>query len=709
VNDSPAYTNVTGPTAKVQIFGEINSTYKSPVVSTDPNSEFEVGSTILFKGELRDDCQQNLSQANVTYELTANALETSRPITNSSSTGDSGFITNISKAFDGSLNETTTNVTIASNGTDTGNFSHLNLTFKINSSLEDATLFITISKNSIDLAGLVYIYNFSSGQFIPFATPLSTTPQTNVSVVSKTAGHINSSGHIIVFANSTGNSTTTNRNTTLYIFDTYLSSNVFFKCGPVTNATGNLYGCPFDTTGKTVSTYDVKMLGTKAFHNVNSTVNISSFKIKSSVVLEDAKVSVETDGWGIGVKRNFTVNVTDNTGDTVTVILWESADGGTYTQVANTTCTSCSDTLLVFNRSYLCSEKGTRQFKFNATDTEGNSDETKTSDSGDYADDDQFTVEEDSVRIELIAGNNTNATLHSSTIFKLRVFDLDNNTFNLSETATVTFNVTKQGIGSAFATVGTADTNGVGNANFSFTPDRTFGRFVQEWKGYIDEPGGASDCYLFNITESFNVTTLTNIPELKNETINPKSGGWGIERFFNVTVNDTHNNGTVYLWEASDLVSPSWIFLAQKDYNDTNTSVQLNFSINLTKRHGIGTFFFKFNSSNTLRNRNETEELNRNNFTVTKDTLRYENVSGNNSIANRSGSGVDVLSVRVFDTDNQTYVGNLNVTFSVTTDGSSFDSGFKNTTNTTGFVTYNMFSVCVIWVSKLKADCCIRN
>jgi len=476
------------------------------------------------------------------------------------------------------------------------------------------------------------------------------------------------------------------------------------------------------------------------------------------------------------------------------------------TQVANDTCTSCSETVFTFNKTYACGDiRDSNTFKFNATDTEENDDETLTTDTDDYlGDDNTFNIEQDDVTINLTSGNNTNATLGNPAFLAVQVYDTDNGTSILESTATLTYNVTLYGIGGNFTIVGTADTDSTGQANFSFLPNQTFTRAIQEWKAYT-EP---QTCYNFNESIVFNVTVFTNKPQQDNESVAPQSGGWGIERFFSVIVNDTHDNATIVLFEDSAITGPFTTELARQNYifeedvnkvlndasqtsdssfnfteeinfsvhnvtvfnitinnvdltgnftfnltvnevsiatninatNGTNTTIDvlrnismtfpgnntinlttsssitgaaadanytaylyyrlegvvrtLNFSVNITRGHALGTFFFKFNGSNTVGNGNATDVITKNNFTVTEDTLEFRNITGNHSVANRSNDLRAPLSVVVFDTDNGTFVGNLNVTFSVTTDGASFDSGFKNTTNGSGFVQYNFDPGC---------------
>ena len=54
INDSPAYTFTIGPASKVQIFGNITANYTTPINL----EEFEVGTNIVFNGNLIDDCNK---------------------------------------------------------------------------------------------------------------------------------------------------------------------------------------------------------------------------------------------------------------------------------------------------------------------------------------------------------------------------------------------------------------------------------------------------------------------------------------------------------------------------------------------------------------------------------------------------------------------------------------------------------------------------
>jgi len=792
VNNSGAYTDNSSLLQKIQIFADVNSSFIEPTATNNAN-EFEVGTTARLIGKLRDDCLTNITAANVLYELKADTREVNRPTEFSNNTNGFGYAQNLALAFDNNLNDTTTFANISSNQSANGDFAQANYTYKINTTFTEARLFITTAKNTTGIAGSISIYNFTLGDFQQYVIPTVNNPttQTNQTTLTTKAGQINGSGHIIIQANATADGTD---RSTIFLYDTAIHTPRYYTCGSVTNSTGNTYGCNFDTTGKAVGNYNITMTGFKNFHNNGTNFTLNGIKIKSSPILANGTINIASEGWG--AQRTFTVNVTDNAGDTVTVKAFEDITGsGDFIEIGEQTCTSCASTTLTFTSIYLCSEiRDSNTFKFNATDTEGNSDETTTG---------TFDIKKDNVRIDLITGNSSNSTLNTPALFVVRIFDYDNNTFNLTSTATVTFNVTKTGPGTDFTLVDTNDTNSTGHTPFNFLADKSFNTDKQNWLAYTN----TQTCYLTNQSSTFNVTTLTNTPQLTNETQGPPSAGWGVERFFNITVSDTHNNATISLWEAATTSGPWTLlgtqgynyteriqrhlihdasttpdtgfnytetinltgnvstfnitiyntnettnfsfnitvnqvlilsnitainrtnisidvhsnitinapgnntinitvfnstedvvplkYLAYADYFLTNVQRDLNFSINLTKDHAIdATWVYKFNATNTIGNTNTTLETTLNNFTVNKDTLQFQELTGNNSIANRTGPITDVLYVRVFDQDNGTFVEGINVSFTLTLDGTTEATAFKNETNSTGYSTYAFNPAC---------------
>ena len=76
-----------------------------------------------------------------------------------------------------------------------------------------------------------------------------------------------------------------------------------------------------------------------------------------------------------------------------------------------------------FYAGYYCSQIGAgKNFKFNATDTEGNNYESSSG---------TFTIERDDVNVSYYIGNGTIANLLNSSLLGVRVFDFDNNTLSI--------------------------------------------------------------------------------------------------------------------------------------------------------------------------------------------------------------------------------------------------------------------------------------
>jgi hypothetical protein len=479
------------------------------------------------------------------------------------------------------------------------------------------------------------------------------------------------------------------------------NADVKFKLeGPSTywcnsTSTSNPYTCVFDTTGKEIGNYNVTMIVTKAYYNSDTDFEEDAVRIKSSPRLEVASVDIESDGWSL--TRTFRVNVTDNIGDTDTVYLWESFDGGiSWIQIGSPQqCTNCSDTVLEWSKSYTCNDIGLVKFKFNATDTEGNSDETTTAETGDYETDDTFTVEANNIWIEYVAGNETNATIEQSTALILRVYDMDSDTYSLSPSATIAFNITKEGIGSTYYTIDSNTTNSTGYVVFNFLPDQSFNVTKQSWRGFTDS---VETCYKFNQSDEYNVTTLTNVPKLVNATVDILTEGWGIARTFNITVYDQNNTATVYLWRSTSLTGP-WTLMDSKTYTNVSNWETLSYLINFSCADLQGAeekiWYYKFNASNEVGNMNETTPSSDKNFTLEKENVLLEYYAGHGSVANRKGAQTDFLSYRLRD-ENGSYLSGFGVKFFVTTDNVSWysDAYFEVLTNSSGYANFDFNPTC---------------
>jgi len=261
------------------------------------------------------------------------------------------------------------------------------------------------------------------------------------------------------------------------------------------------------------------------------------------------------------------------------------------------------------------------------------------------------------------------------------------------------FNVTLLGAGSSYYTVNTNTTNATGHVDFVFFANTTYTVERQNWLGFIDTSQSPS-CYLYNVSNVFNVTTLSNRPVLFNQSVSPITGGWGDSRTFNVTVNDSTNNATVYFYKSDTLVGESWTYISEQNYTNGTIAQVLSF-IYQSDCSDLGAsganklWYFKFNASNTVGNVYSTTASIADNFSLARDYIYFENIVGNETVANRTGSQIDLLSLRIRDA-NTSIVSGLNMTFKVTRDGTNYDTGTINITNSTFRDNYFRFNSCAI-------------
>ncbi|RKY30030.1 MAG: hypothetical protein DRP74_07785, partial [Candidatus Omnitrophota bacterium] len=484
-----------------------------------------------------------------------------------------------------------------------------------------------------------------------------------------------------------------------------------YNCNETSNngwVTGNGgYNCTWDSSGNNVGKYNVTMSIVKNYYLSSTDSLNNAFKINATPMLTAADVTPRSDGWSL--QRTFTVNVTDNIGDNVTASLYELVSG-TWVKIGETkNCSSCSNYVMNWTKTYSCSDvaTGSRQFKVNATDTEGN---TYTTTGTDYVGGSEaFTIEKNNVIIQYVTGNETNATNVTPTNLIVRVYDTDSGTYNLNPSAPISFNVTKEGVNGQFYEMTTVNTNSTGSAVYTFYADTSFNPTKQAWFGFIDTAETPA-CYKFNQSLTYNVTTLSNLPTLSNEIVGPVTGGWGDVRTFNVTILDYNSTATVYLWKAQSLDGP-WTLLDQQNYNTPGTEENKTFTYEFGCTDiGSGTWYFKFNASNEVGNVYSTQETTSNYFTLAKDYISYINVIGNETVANRSGNQTQLLKMQWWDANGSVVTG-LNVTFKATFDNSIWDSGTINTTNNNGYVEYSFNPTCTprYYVGPQKWQAIVQN
>jgi len=397
----------------------------------------------------------------------------------------------------------------------------------------------------------------------------------------------------------------------------------------------------------------------------------------------------------------------------VTVRLWQATFGtDDWVEIGSSQqCESCSNTTLSWNATYECSDIETKKFKFNATDDEGNN---YTTSGADYTIDEQFVLEESNVRIEYIFGNETNATLNHPSTIQLRVYDIDNSSYLSSTSASVSINITKQGLGTQNYTLGTNSTNSTGHVIYDITPDSAYSTEKQEWLGFVP----ASDsCYKYNLSDTFNMTTWTNVPQSDNASVDLITEGWGMQRIFNISIFDTNSTAEIYLWRGSSTSGP-WIQMNSSNYTLVGQWQDFNF----TQTFDCSlqdTWFWKFNMTNAMNNTNTTAETSANNFTLTQDTILFDYIDGIDSTANRSGTQTNQFSLRVSDL-NGSVLPDLMVNFTMTLSPGVWGPVYGNTTNGTGYSQYSFDPGCLpkyevgdrLWkayVAESTSTCYIYN
>ncbi|MCK5593634.1 MAG: hypothetical protein KAI18_00155, partial [Candidatus Aenigmarchaeota archaeon] len=191
-----------------------------------------------------------------------------------------------------------------------------------------------------------------------------------------------------------------------------------------------------------------------------------------------------------------------------------------------------------------------------------------------------------------------------------------------------------------------------------------------------------------------------------NESVTPASGGWSRNFTFNISVLDVEaDDVTCTLFTNT---TGTWVSRGQ----DTISGGVGNCSIlvwDFTPQD-VGSASYKFQiedaeASNTFNTTVFTG------LTITKPVVSVTFESLNDTLVNRS-AGSDILVVRVYDTENKSYVNDSNVTFWVTTDGQGLDAGSVFTTNSTGQASFAFTPTCTpyyetgyqLWLAGVTDD-----
>ncbi|MCW1309358.1 MAG: hypothetical protein QXP04_01560, partial [Candidatus Nanoarchaeia archaeon] len=221
-------------------------------------------------------------------------------------------------------------------------------------------------------------------------------------------------------------------------------------------------------------------------------------------------------------------------------------------------------------------------------------------------------------------------------------------------------------------------------------------------------PGTYTFCIKANATENstivFNCKDVQVLAppasiEMENATIvsnetGSSSGAWGFNFTFNITVrvSNSENNVSVCAW-FSKTGSEPWkqvgnCQIYQAPGSGTGQWTNFTFEFDPDCEDIGSTVFAKFNATNDAGTTNSTTKT----FTITKDKTIFEDVIGNNT-ETRRGKTTTLLALRVRDA-NGTLITNLPITFYVTLDGSIYDVGTSNTTNSSAYANYYFQAKC---------------
>ncbi len=180
------------------------------------------------------------------------------------------------------------------------------------------------------------------------------------------------------------------------------------------------------------------------------------------------------------------------------------------------------------------------------------------------------------------------------------------------------------------------------------------------------------------------------VPVLTNGNVTPADDLWG--SYFNFSVDVVDSDGdfvNVSLWLYQNL-SGQWSLI--KSNNVTGTG-KAWFNISSDKSWvGSDEYIFEYQDFNSSSYPFHSP-LNTSNYSgpvANKHNSSIVYVQGNNTYVNRSGTDTTRLVVLINDTNTGTPVDSgITCRFWVTTDGSTLDSGYQNTTNSTGHCVYD--------------------
>jgi hypothetical protein len=196
--------------------------------------------------------------------------------------------------------------------------------------------------------------------------------------------------------------------------------------------------------------------------------------------------------------------------------------------------------------------------------------------------------------------------------------------------------------------------------------------------------------YNSNISVWWNWFWLDNIEQTSgNQSVSPAVGGWGTNYTYNITINDPEGDTVgCYLW--TNTTGSGWVLRGNDTvYGSGNCSILVT-DFNWVD---VGQAQYRFTINDTY---NSFDTDNFTGPTINYDAVTIVHHSGNETDVNRSGDQTTLLMVEVNDTDYGYPNSTINTTFwiSYTNGSTDYDTGFVNTTNSSGHVQYYYNATC---------------
>ncbi len=346
---------------------------------------------------------------------------------------------------------------------------------------------------------------------------------------------------------------------------------IVFNCtNPVAEGNG-YYNCTFNTSQNpspmSVRGYDMEIVSAKQYyHRQNNSISYaagsSGFFIETAPLLEQPKLNTsgydgntgENGSWS--EERNFTVNVTDEDGDQVTVNLfksqynnvsgwgaWELVDTKFFSDTNKTRVTFTEGTSVYNALVHL----GVWKYKFNATDEATNPNPLGGNTYSHEISGSNYTVEKDDMSITYVSGSGGSTWRNGtdSRILSVQVTSIDQNRNLSQEEAIAVVWITKNGTNyqnvTSFESQDAYKTMEGGFVNYTLEPDCTYNVGVQYWKiGIVNNPKFKDT----NVTGVYNATINAY---LNGTIITPDAGVYrrasDVNVPFNLSVFDDCNRG----------------------------------------------------------------------------------------------------------------------------------------------------------------------